>query len=209
MTFLVWAAAGILAAYLVLVIGSHRQSIRESQMLTNLIFTLLLDDFAWRRQREGLIERIRELRVEDKTILHGVLGLEIIEMADKNRSRVAAIANRMWQMNQGALVETTEPREVTPQGPPGDAMVTLANLDDPPEPSTPADDDAPAKGFYQPPKLRWPEPYEPPPRPRPTGNPTTGGLTAGQRLWITRTTTNVRRGYARLRRWLLGLFGLR
>ena len=99
MIYLEWIVAGILSAVFLFFVGIARHGAKNSDRLANLTLVLLLDEFAYRRQREDLLKLIASIDVENSSILYRTLLFELDSVAEETVTRASALAGRMWRMN--------------------------------------------------------------------------------------------------------------
>jgi hypothetical protein len=191
MIYLEWIVAGIMSAVFLFLVGLARYGAKNSDRLANLTLVLLLDEFAYRRQREDLLKLIASIDVENSSILYHALLYELDGVAEETVTRASALAIRMWRMN----------REEIESGPsvagalPGQAQSAAS--------------DPPAAGFFQPPgtAMNREEDFRGPGRFGP--KPLTSGDERAQRIAMLRTALKVRKALSnvrrRLRNFLLGM----
>jgi hypothetical protein len=123
--YLEWIVAGALSAILLILFGLARQGARNSDRLANLTLALLLDEFAYRREREDMLRLIASTKVENAKLLYHTLLFELDHVAEKNVPRASALASRMWQMHLGAAGAAPVQADPVAAGffqPPGTAM---------------------------------------------------------------------------------------
>jgi hypothetical protein len=77
MTYLVWIGLGVVLLLAAFFFSMWRRGGRDSVHLTNMIALILLDDEAYRYQRENLIKFIRGAEYRDSVILSGIVSTEV------------------------------------------------------------------------------------------------------------------------------------
>jgi len=201
MIYLEWVVAGILSAIFLFLIGIARHGAKNSDRLANLTLVLLLDEFAYRRQREDLLKLIASIDVENSSILYHTLLYELDDVAEKTMTRASALAGRMWRMNR---------EEIENGRSAAGALPDQAESSAPSDESSTARSDPPATGFFQPPgtAMNREEDFGRPRRsgPRPSWP---SGDERTQRIAMVRTAFKARKAVSnvrrRLRNFLLGI----
>jgi len=142
MIYLEWIVAGILSAVFLFFVGIARHGAKNSDRLANLTLVLLLDEFAYRRQREDLLKLIASIDVENSSILYRTLLYELDSVAEETVTRASALAGRIWRMNR---------KEIEAGRSAAGVLSDQAESTAPSGESSTVPSDPPATGFFQPP----------------------------------------------------------
>jgi hypothetical protein len=199
MIYLEWIVAGILSAIFLFLAGVARHGAKNSDRLANMTLVLLLDEFAYRRQREDLLKRIASIDVENSSILYHTLLYELDDVAEKTVTRASALAGRMWRMNREGIESGSSAAGALPDQ--GEPSVSS-------DESAAAPSDPPATGFFQPPgtAMNREEDFRRRSGPRPSRP---SADERAQRIAMVRAAFKVRKAVSnarrRLRDFLLGI----
>ena len=98
-----WWIIAALVAVTVMMISVYSISLRENRGLTNYVIGILLDEEVYRKQREGLIEFIRQCDAKNATELDTDVRQAAQSLAMKYSVNMLFIHARLWNLKKGSV----------------------------------------------------------------------------------------------------------
>lgn len=99
MTWVQWTLAGVGSAVILYLAGYIRFLTRSSNNVSNFAMMLLLDEFAYAKQRADFIRLIGAMETTRPATLYYAAMAELDIVAEKSGHRASAIAQRMARIN--------------------------------------------------------------------------------------------------------------